>query len=98
MAVNIPGRDEPTSFDHVVAVGMAGVFGVIAFFLVGMEVFAVTVWVAVWLGPVLVWAGAVGGLLMVVRGRRSARGFGSGMLVGWGLLALWTSGMSVGFY
>ncbi|HEX6359878.1 hypothetical protein [Actinophytocola sp.] len=89
-------RERPSRFDDVVAVSVAVVCGGLAFFLVGMQVFAYSVWVALWLGPLLLGVGVVGGVLMVVRGRRSARGFGVGMVVGWVLLALWTSGMSVG--
>jgi hypothetical protein len=98
VAVGRVVRGELSRFDDVVAVSMAVVLGVAAFFLVGMEVFAYALWVGYWLGPLLLGVGALGGVLMVVRGRRSARGFGAGMVVGWVLLALWTSGMSVGLY
>ena len=74
---------------------MAGLFGILVFFLVGWEVFVYSVFLAPVWGPVLLGAGALGGLWLAVRGRRSAKGFGAGMLVGWLLLAFWTSGMSV---
>jgi hypothetical protein len=77
---------------------MATLFGVLAFFLVGAEVFTWTVLFVPALAPALLGVAALGGGWMAVRGRRSARGFGVGMLVGWGLLALWTSGMSVGIF
>jgi hypothetical protein len=34
----------------------------------------------------------------MLRGRASAKGFGGRKLVGWVLVALWSSGMSLGFY
>jgi hypothetical protein len=82
-------------FDKVVAAAIAFLFGVLAFFLVGREVFVYSVFLAPAWGPVLLGAGALGGLWLAVRGRGSARGFGTGLLVGWLLLAFWTSWMSV---
>jgi hypothetical protein len=88
----------PTRFDAVVATTMATAFGTLAFFLVGAEVFTWTVLFVPVLGPVLVGAAGLGGVWLAVRGRRSAKGFGAGMIVGWVLLAFWTSGMSVGIF
>jgi hypothetical protein len=83
-------------FDTAVAVSVAAVLGTVGFFVVGMEVFVWTVLLVPVLAPVLVSVAALGGVWLVVRGDPSAKGFGGGMLVGWVLLALWTSGMSVG--
>lgn len=85
-------------FDTTVAVTTAAALGVIAFFLVGMQVLAYSLWLAPALGPVLLGAAALGGAWLVARGRPSARGFGAGMLVGWVLLAFWSSGWSLGFF
>lgn len=87
-----------TRFDTVVATSMATVFGIIAFFLAGAEVFTWTVLFVPALAPALLGVAALGGVWLAVRGRRSAKGFGAGMVVGWVLLALWTSGMSVGVF
>ncbi len=81
--------------DAAVAASVAALLGIVAFFLVGKIVFLYSVWLAPALGPVLLGAGALGAGWLAARGRRSARGFGAGMLVGWLLLAFWTSGMSV---
>lgn len=81
--------------DAAVAASVATLLGIVAFFLVGKIVFLYSVWLAPALGPVLLGAGALGAGWLAVRGCRSARGFGAGMLVGWLLLAFWTSGMSV---
>jgi hypothetical protein len=85
-------------FDAVVALVVAGAVGVLAFFLVGMEVLLWTLLVVPYLGALLLWGTAAGALWLMLRGRASAKGFGGGMLVGWVLLALWSSGMSLGFY
>ena len=81
-------------FDTAVAVTVAAVFGVVAFFLVGMEVFVWTVLFVSWLAPVVLAVGALGGGWLVVRGGPSAKGFGAGMVVGWVLLGLWTGGFT----
>lgn len=89
---------EQTRFDTAVATSMAALFGILAFFLVGAEVFTWTVLFVPALAPTLLGVAVLGGGWLAVRGRRSARGFGAGMIVGWVLLAFWTSGMSVGIF
>lgn len=82
-------------FDNVVAAASGVLLGIVVFFLVGQQVFAYSMFLAPALGPVLLGGAALGAGWLVVRGRRSVKGFGAGMLVGWVLLAFWTSGMSV---
>lgn len=91
--------DNSTSrFDTTVAVSIAVVVGGVAFFLVGMEVLLYSLWIVPVLGPVLLGVGALGGGWLVARGRPSAKGLGAGMVVGWVLLAFWSSGWSLGFF
>ncbi|TDV50934.1 hypothetical protein [Actinophytocola oryzae] len=91
-------QGEPTRFDVGVAVVIAGLFGVLAFVLVGFEVFSVLLFVVPVGAPLFLGAAALGGAWLAVRGRRSARGFGAGMVVGWVLLAFWSSGLSIGVF
>jgi hypothetical protein len=85
-------------FDVTVAVAVAVAVGIVAFFLAGMVVVVFSILLAPFLGPVLVSAAALGAVWLVVRGGPSAKGFGTGMLVGWVLLAFWSSGMSIGYF
>ena len=85
-------------FDVVVGVGVAVAFGVLGFFLVGMEVLAYSLWLVPVLGPLSLGVGAIGGVWLIARGGPSKKGFGVGMLVGWVLLAVWSGGLSVGYF
>jgi hypothetical protein len=87
----------PTKFEIAVATGVAVPLGAVAFLLVGMEVFAVSVFTVPVLGPLVLAVAAIGGGWLAVRGRRAAKGFGAGAVLGWVSLALWTAGGSAGF-
>ena len=92
-----PDAVQPSRFEVGVAVAVAAAFGILTSVLVGMVVIAVTVWILPSLGPALLGAAALAGMWLMARGGRSAKGFGLGLLIGWALLAVWTSGASVGF-
>jgi hypothetical protein len=89
-------EDQPTRFDNVVAVTMATIFGALGFWFIGFELFAYTLFVLPALAPILLGVAAVIGGWFAVRGRRSARGFGAGMVIAWVLLAFWSSGLTLG--
>jgi hypothetical protein len=75
-------------------------FGIAAFFLVGVValVFAPVAGSAVLVViPALLYAAAAAGAWFLVRGGLAAKGFGAGVLIGWVLLAVWSSGLSTGF-
>ncbi|WP_158895036.1 hypothetical protein [Amycolatopsis anabasis] len=87
---------EPSRFEIAVAAAVAAAVGILAFVLVGMEVFAVALLTLPAAGPVLLDAAALAGVWLAVRGRRTAKGFGAGLVIGCVLLAVLTSGASVG--
>jgi hypothetical protein len=93
-----PPPDGRSRLDAVVAGATATVFGVLAMVLAGATVFVSTVLVAPGLAPVPPAAGALAGVWLAARRTGSARGFGVGLVTGWVLLALWTSGASLGLY
>ncbi|MEU6148973.1 hypothetical protein ABZ816_03140 [Actinosynnema sp. NPDC047251] len=95
-----PPTAEPTRFEVGVAVVIAACFGVFVSAVAGFEVFAIALFmlpvVGYALGAALLLAMALTGAWCAVRGRRSWRGFGVGLVVGWVLLAVWTSGLTLG--
>lgn len=89
---------EQTRFDGVVETVTSVIFGVLAFFLVGSEVFVWTVLFLPILAPVVLGVAVLGSVWLLRMSRRTAKGFGLGMIIGWVLLAFWTSGASVGVF
>ncbi len=93
-------QDRPTRLELGVAYAVSVPFGVAALFLFGVVALAFApvagsaVLVVI---PALLYAAASAGVWFLVRGTLAAKGFGAGVLLGWVLLAVWSSGLSTGF-
>jgi hypothetical protein len=89
----------PTRLEVGVACAVSVPFGVAAILVLGMATLVLVpgagdvtlIGIAVVLD-----AAAVGGGWLIARGRWPVKGFGAGVVVGWGLLALWSGGISAG--
>ncbi|XVV07510.1 hypothetical protein ACQPW3_19870 [Actinosynnema sp. CA-248983] len=88
----------PTRFEVAVARVLATVFGVLVFVLAGMQVFGIALFIAPVAAPAVLFAAALGGGWLAVRGRPSLRAFGTGLVLGWALLAVWSSGSTLGLF
>ncbi|GAB1513459.1 hypothetical protein JCM33774_55010 [Actinophytocola sp. KF-1] len=90
----------PTPFEVGVAAVVSVPFGVASLFVGGLVAFLVlpmTASAMLVVLPALLYAAAAAGVWLLVRGGLAAKGFGAGVLVGWVLLAFWSSGLSTGF-
>ncbi|MGB3438793.1 MAG: hypothetical protein WBA97_08580 [Actinophytocola sp.] len=96
---NTTPQGAPTRFEVGVACAVAVPLGIAAFVLVGMATPMLTPFAGfglLVLGPALLNVAAVGGGWLVARGGWPAKGLGLGLLTGWAVLAIWSSGMGVG--
>lgn len=97
---NRPMPAPPPRYEVLVACAVSVPFGIASLFvaglvaLVALPMTAVAMLVAL---PALLYAAAAAGVWFLVRGGLPAKGFGAGVLVGWVLLAVWSSGLSTGF-
>lgn len=97
---NRPVPAAPPRFEVVVACVVSVPFGIAALFVAGLAAFVLLPfagWAVLVVIPGLLYAAAAAGVWFLVRGRLAAKGFGAGVLIGWVLLAVWSSGVSTGF-
>ncbi|MFI7672731.1 hypothetical protein [Actinophytocola sp. NPDC049390] len=97
---NRPMPASPTRFDVGVACAVSVPFGIAALFLVGLVAFfllPVTGPAMLVVVPALLYVAAAAGVWLLVRGSLASKGFGAGVLTGWVLFAIWSSGLSTGF-
>ncbi len=90
----------PTAFEVGVATAVSVPFGIVSLFVGGLVAFValpMTEAAMLVVLPALLYAAAAAGVWFLVRGRLAAKGFGAGVLIGWVLLAVWSSGLSTGF-
>lgn len=90
---------EATRLEVAVACAVSVPLGIAALIITGMAavvVVPVTGFAVLVAIPVLLYLAAAGGAWLLVRGELPAKGFGAGVLIGWVLVALWSSGASTG--
>lgn len=89
----------PTRLEVGVACAVSVPLGVAAIFVLGMATLVLVpgAGVVTLIGiAVVLDVAAVGGGWLIARGGVPAKGFGAGVVAGWGLLALWSGGISAG--